>query len=329
MNESEAHTGGMPGPDAPEPKGDRTPDEIEREIEQTRDRMGRDIDELGQRLSPQNLKQQAKEAITEKGQEIADKVGAQARYTGSRVVNFIQENPSLVAAMGLGAVWLVQQRNRSGISGDRMARYAYTGPERRGPSLRRRIGDRASEVRDPLGGSGSAAERIAGVKDQAEEVVDRAREQIGEFGQEARARTRELGETAKEQVQRVRGTLERAMDENPLALVAGAAVLGLAVGLLVPESRGERRLMGPARDRLMERVEHTAARVKDAAIEAGQEVQETVREEIASRGPELKASLTDAAESVGHQVKESAERVKEEAKQAVREQPGGRGPERA
>jgi ElaB/YqjD/DUF883 family membrane-anchored ribosome-binding protein len=329
MNESEAHTGGMPGPGAPEPKSDRTPDEIEREIEETRDRMGRDIDELGQRLSPQNLKQQAKEAITEKGQEIADKVGAQARYTGSRVVNFIQENPSLVAAMGLGAVWLVQQRNRSGISGDRMARYAYTGPERRAPSLRRRIGDRASEVRDPLGGSGSAAERIAGVKDQAEEVVDRAREQIGEFGQEARARTRELGETAKEQVQRVRGTLERAMDENPLALVAGAAVLGLAVGLLVPESRGERRLMGPARDRLMERVEHTAARVKDAAIEAGQEVQETVREEIASRGPELKASLTDAAESVGQQVKESAERVKEEAKQAVREQPGGRGPERA
>jgi gas vesicle protein len=119
------------------------------------------------------------------------------------------------------------------------------------------------------------------------------------------------------------------MDENPLALVAGAAVLGLAAGLLVPESRGERRLMGPARDRLMERVEHTAARVKDAAIDAGHEVKETVREEIASRGPELKASLTDAAESLGQQVKQSAERVKEEAKQAVREQPGGRGPEGA
>ena len=329
MNESEAHMGGMPGPGAPEPKGDRTPDEIEREIEQTRGRMGRDIDELGQRLSPQNLKEQAKEAITEKAQEVADKVAAQARYTGSRVVNFIQENPSLVAAMGLGAVWLVQQRNRSGISGDRMARYAYTGPERRAPSLRRRISGRASEVSDSHGGSGSAAERIAGLKDQAEEVVDPARKRMGELGQEARARTRELGETAKEQAQRVRSTLERAMDENPLALVAGAAVLGLAAGLLVPESRGERRLMGPARDRLMERVEHTAARVKDAAIDAGHEVKETVREEIASRAPELKASLTDAAESLGQQVKQSAERVKEEAKQAVREQPGGRGPEGA
>jgi len=329
MNEHEGYTGGMPGSGAPEPKGDRTPDEIEREIEQTRGRMGRDIEELGQRLSPQNLKEQAKEAITEKAHEVADKVGAQARYTRSRVVTFIQENPSLVAAMGLGAVWLVQQRNRSRISGDRMARYAYTGPERRAPSLRRRIGDRASEVRDPHGGSGSAAERIAGVKDQAEDVVDRARERMDELGQEACARTRELGETAKEQAQRVRGTLERAMDENPLALVAGAGVLGIAVGLMVPESRRERRLMGPARDRLMQRVEHTAARVKDAAIEAGQEVQETVREKIASRGPELKASLTDAAESVGQQVKESAERVKEEARQAMREQSRGSGPERA
>jgi ElaB/YqjD/DUF883 family membrane-anchored ribosome-binding protein len=329
MNEHEGYTGGMPGSGDPQPKSDRTPDEIEREIEQTRGRMGRDIDELGQRLSPQNIKEQAKEAITEKAQEVADKVGAQARYTGSRVVSFIQENPSLVAAMGLGAVWLVQQRNRSGISGDRMARYAYTGPERRAPGLRRRLGDRAIQGRGPHGGSGSAAERIAGVKDQAEEVVDRARERMGELGQEARARTLELGETAKEQAERVRGTLERAMDENPLALVAGAAVLGLAVGLLVPESRGERRIMGPARDRLMERAEHTAARVKDTAIEAGQEIKETVREEIASRGPELKAALTDAAESVGQQVKESADRVKEEAKQAVREQPRGRGPEQA
>src|SRR4029450_6520756 len=61
MNEHEGYTGGMPGSGDPQPKSDRTPDEIEREIEQTRGRMGRDIDELGQRLSPQNIKEQAKE----------------------------------------------------------------------------------------------------------------------------------------------------------------------------------------------------------------------------------------------------------------------------
>jgi hypothetical protein len=74
--------------------------------------MSHDMDELGQRLSPRNLKEEAKEAISDKAHEVADRVTAQARYTGYRVLDFIQEDPSLVAAMGLGAVWLVRRRNR-------------------------------------------------------------------------------------------------------------------------------------------------------------------------------------------------------------------------
>ena len=107
---------------------ERSPEEIERQIEATRERMSRDIDELGERLSPDSLKRQAKEAITGKAHEVVSNVGAGARRTGFRMMDFIQENTSLVAAMGLGAVWLIQQRNRSEISGDRMARFAYTGP---------------------------------------------------------------------------------------------------------------------------------------------------------------------------------------------------------
>ena len=123
-------SGGSAGNGDPQSRG-RSPEEIEREIEATRERMTRDIDELGDRLSPQNLKRQAKDAITGKAQDIAHNVGAR-RDTGFRMIDFIQENTSLVAAMGLGAVWLIQQRNRSEVSGDRMARFAYTGPERRG-----------------------------------------------------------------------------------------------------------------------------------------------------------------------------------------------------
>ena len=118
---------------------ERSPAELEREIEVTRERMSRDIGELGERLSPETLKRQAKEAIT-----------GTARRTGFRVMDFIQENPSLVAAMGLGAVWLVQQRNRSEISGDRMSRFAYTGPERRGSGLKGRLADRMEGVREWL-----------------------------------------------------------------------------------------------------------------------------------------------------------------------------------
>ncbi len=117
------------------PADEQSPQEIEREIERTRDRMSNNIDALGDKLSPENLKQQAKDAIAGKAQDVVANVGDQARQTGSRVVDFITENPLPVAAVTLGAIWLFTMRkgSRREVSGDRMARFAYTGPERREP----------------------------------------------------------------------------------------------------------------------------------------------------------------------------------------------------
>jgi ElaB/YqjD/DUF883 family membrane-anchored ribosome-binding protein len=326
MNEYERQTGGL---GQNEPGNGRTPEEIEREIEATRERMSRDIDELGERLSPDNLKRQAKEAITGKAHEVVSNVGAGARRTGFRMMDFIQENTSLVAAMGLGAVWLIQQRNRSEISGDRMARFAYTGPERRGSGLTRRLADRAGEVRHAIGDRMSSAGES--VSERAGEIKDRARERAGdlaeraeELGSSARERARELGQRAQEQTRRARSGLERLMEDNPLAVAAGVAVIGLAAGLLVPETERERRTMGPVRDKVADRAQATASRIKDATVEAGQELKDAVQEEVKYRAPEIKSTLTDAAQTVKEQVKESAGRVKEEAKQAAKQSSAGR-----
>ena len=328
MNDYERQIGGSGNGD-PQAR-DRSPEEIEREIEATRERMSRDMDELGERLSPGNLKRQAKEAITGKAQDIAHNVGESARYTGFRMVDFIQENTSLVAAMGLGAVWLIQQRNKSEISGDRMARFAYTGPERRREGVVGKIADRAGQVghsvRESVSSAASAVgERAGDIGAQAGEMTGRARERVGEFGVGVRQRARDFGYTAKYRGRQARGGLKRVVEENPLAVAAGVAVLGLACGLLVPESEREQRLMGPARDDLVNRAQETARRVKDATVEAGQELRESVREEVSERAPEVKAMVQDAVQSVGQQVKEKADRVKEEAKQAVKEQRPGRG----
>lgn len=311
MNEYERHSD-------PQTRG-RSPEEIEREIEATRGRMTRDIDELGDRLSPDNLKRQAKEAITGK-----------ARQTSFRVMDFIHDNTSLVAAMGLGAVWLIQQRNRSEVSGDRMARFAYTGPERRREGLAGKIADRASEVRDSVSATAEGvAERAGELTHQAGELAGRARERAGEFGTEVRRRARDIGSRAKDETRLARGGLERLVEEKPLAVAAAVAALGVACGFLVPETEREQRLMGPARDDLVHRAQDTARRVKNVAVEAGQELRESVREEVSERAPEVKAVVEDVVQSVGRQVKEQAGRVKEEAKQAAREQRPGRGSEPA
>ena len=300
---------------------ERSPRDIEQEIEATRERMGRDIDELGERLSPDNLKRQAREAISGKAHDIAHDVGDRARYQGSRMIDFIQENTSLVAAMGLGAVWLIQQRNRSEVSGDRMSRFAYTGPERRREGLTGRIADRAAGVRDSLSATAS------GVAERASDLTQQAGERARDITHQAGERAREVRTRAADQGRRARGGLERVVEESPLAVAAGVAVLGLAFGLLVPESEREQRLMGPYRDDLVQRTQETVRRVKDAAVEAGEELRESVRQEVAERAPEMKAVVQDAAQSLGEQVKEKATRVKEEAKQAVREgRQGSQGP---
>ena len=292
---------------------ERSPQEIEREIERTRERMSNNIDALGDKLSPDHLKQQAKEAIAEKAHDVVSNVGDQARQTGSRLVDFISENPLPVAAVGLGAIWLFTLRkgSRSDVSGDRMARFAYTGPERRGPdgrpSLGRRLADQVDSVRHTVGDAASQAGERAG------ELKERVQERAGELSRAARERGRDA-----------RGGLQAMMRDNPLAVAAAAAVIGLALGMLLPETEPERKMMGSTRDQLVDRVQSTASRVKDAAVEAGREVQETVKDEVAYRAPEVKTTLKDAAATVGQQIKESAGRVAQEAKEEVRpSRPGG------
>jgi ElaB/YqjD/DUF883 family membrane-anchored ribosome-binding protein len=282
---------------------ERSPEQIEFEIQRTRERMSSNIDELGDRLSPDNLKQQAKEALSEKAQDVVAGVGDQARETGTRMMEFITRNPLPVAAVGLGAIWLFTLRkgNRSEVSGDRMARFAYTGPERREPngrpSLGRRLADRADSVRHTVSDS------MSDVSEKAGELKERVQQRAGH-----------LGEVARERARGARGGLERMSDDNPLALVAGAAVIGLALGMLLPETEPERRVMGAKRDEIVDRVQEVAGRVKDAAVEAGRELQDTVREEVSQRGPEVKETLKEAAEDLKDQLKSSAGRVAQEVK---------------
>ena len=319
MNEYERHMGAAGDPTGVNRPGERSPEEIQREIEMTRERMSQNIDQLGEKLSPQNLKRQAKDAITGKAQDVVNNVGDQARDTGSRVFDFIRENPLPVAAVGLGAVWLLQRRRTAeeieNASGDRMARFAYTGPERRQEGVRGRLADRAGHLRESVSGAAS------GVAERAGELAGGVRQRASDLGTGARERVGRLGSSARERSRRARGGVENMMEDNPLALAAGAAVLGLAIGLLVPETERENRLMGSTRDTLVDRAQSTARRVKDAAVEAGQEVREVVREEVQYRAPEIKNALKDAAQTVSAEVKDAAGRVKDEAKQAAKDRP--------
>ena len=293
---------------------DKSPEEIEREIEETRNRMSQNIDELGDRLSPQNLKQEAKSAIKNAASDAVSNVGDQARRTGYRLVDVIRENPLPVIAVGAGVTWLLTQRNNSDISGNRMARYSYTAADRRqsegGRSgLRVRVGDMMSGVK----------EKVSGVKEKVSGAASDIAEKAGELSSGTGEKVGEMGWQARRQTERVRTNLEHVAEENPLSVAIGAAILGMAIGLLLPGTERENEMMGSARDQLVDRAGRTAERVKDAATEAGREVKDAVQTEISERAPDLKQVVQEAGMMVKEQVKESAKKVKKEAKDAASE----------
>jgi ElaB/YqjD/DUF883 family membrane-anchored ribosome-binding protein len=304
----------------PDEPGSRTA-EIEREIEHTRAKMSRDLDEISERLRPANL-----------ARETVETVRHEARRTTANLADLMRENSLAVAAVGLGATWWFVQRDRGGpVSGDRMHRYAYTASDqwggeydRRRAGLRTRIGDKVSEARDAVSSAASGvADRAGAVKERAAEATGRVQERVHDLGVGARERVSELQARAREQGRRAQTGVERTLEENPLLLVAGAAVLGLTIGLLLPSTEREDEVLGPTRDRLAERAGETLDRAKDVAAEAAREVQETVRNEVRERGPELKSVVQDAAERIGEQVKDTAGRAAQEAKQAVKNPQAG------
>ncbi|HZN97732.1 MAG TPA: hypothetical protein VFB61_08385, partial [Gemmatimonadales bacterium] len=169
-----------------------------------------------------------------------------------------------------------------------------------GTGVRARVGHAVSDVKD------SVSEAAGGVAERASELKERAGERMSDIGGQARWQT-----------QRLKTNLEHAAEENPLVLGIGAAVIGLALGFLLPGTQRENEIMGPARDQLVDRAEETVERTKDAALEAGREVKETVKSEFEQHKPELKEAVQQAGENVKEQVKESARRVKSEAKDAA------------
>jgi len=268
-----------------DPEMSERPEHIEHQIEQTRERMTRDIDAIGDKLRPSNL-----------AHEAMDSVSAGARRTGGRVADFVRENPLPVMAVGIAATWLIMQRSKSEISGDRMARYAYTGPERRTADrgLTARLGHAAERAKETIG-------------DAASSVADRA----SELGSDAKSRAANMTSRMRDLGAETRNR----MADNPFPVAVGALILGLAAGLLLPETRREDEMMGTARDRLADRAGNVASRVADVAADAASDVKETLKNELTERGPEVKAMAQDVARRVTDDVKGAAEQIKEQVKE--------------
>lgn len=314
---------------------------IRADIEQTRANMSETIDALQERLSPTNLKEQAKEQVREQFQEAKEQVReatigrvenmvhnasdtvSEARYT---MMDTIRENPIPAALVGIGLGWLFMNRSsrrpvrytdRGGVTG---TRGAYRGQpyyntsqgyydDRQGYSQQRPYyQDQRGYYDDRQGysepgmmdrGRQAASSTIDRVQDRAGDLADRAREtasnvtgNVTETASNLADRAQEtasnLADQAQYQAQRVEDRFESALHSNPLAVGAVALAVGTAVGLALPQTDRENRLMGEARDNLIDRAQDmaqdTLGRVQDVASEVVDETKQTVKEQAREHG---------------------------------------------
>jgi Protein of unknown function (DUF3618) len=229
--------------------------EIRAEIEETRLEMGGTLNELGDRLEPAHLVEQAKENVRE---ATIGRVEETAKGISDMVMETIKRNPIPAAMAGAGLALLWANRSQ-GTQGNVPYRSGY-GYQSRPASMYETegngggIGSKAQEAASTVSGAvGSAAE---GAQQVTGEVIDRA------------------GETA----QQVGWKLESFMQANPLAVGAIAIGAGALIGSIVPETSKEREVLGDASRQVGTVVRDTV----DQATTKAEETLDRAEEKISS-----------------------------------------------
>jgi ElaB/YqjD/DUF883 family membrane-anchored ribosome-binding protein len=289
--------------DSFEMTSEETPEETEHikaKIEQTRSQMGETIDAIQDRLSFSNISEQVSERVNTaietakdtaydatigKAVNFMKNVGDEVSQSGA--FRAVKRNPLPLALIGLGAGLLAYQsyggkgsrrgngrtsdRNRLYSTGNPQANYTSTGSTKRG------FGDSASRAYDGISSKAGAA--LEGVSSSAGAAYDsvtgavtNAYSGAGELANRVYDRAGEYGNMAYEKY-------DEYIEENPLALGALAVAVGAAVGFSIPSTTYEGKMMGEARENLMQRAQDAAGSLVDKAKQVASEAGQTIKEE--------------------------------------------------
>lgn len=230
---------------AEEAVADHRTEEIRAEIEQTREDMSETIDAIQEKLRPSNIvagaTERVKEATTEK-----------VRHMAYRASDAADRQTLLPAALiGVGTAWLLMNRRRAEPSDyyqespGAWRNTEYSGSDDAHRAVGTRGGDESRSAID-----------VSGMAGRASEMAERAGERASEMARNA-------GTAVRQSTRRAQNQLQRAINDNPLAVGAVAAILGAAIGLALPETERENEWMGEARDNVVDKAQELAREAKE------------------------------------------------------------------
>lgn len=273
---------------------EETTDEVEQireQIEETRAEMSETIDAIQEKLSLSNITEQVSEQISEQATvafnaaketiyttlagktgeivELLGKAGVNMKKT--KIYNQVSSNPFPFVLIGLGAGLLLLGNSKKNSSSSNGRRLNFSGKSKLKEG-KNKIGEAASSAYETVGdAANSAYESVGGAANSAYKGVrrfaDGTVEKAGQFGTSAQE------------------TYEQYIEEKPLAVGAIALAVGAAVGLSIPSTSYENKLMGETRANLMSKagdvVQDTMKKVENVAGEVVKNVgNEAKKEEL-------------------------------------------------
>ena len=276
-------------PDADRLRDDATDDEVEVtriEIERTRANMSETANAIQQRLSPENLKEQAKDRVRDAT------VGA-AQDAGNGIADTIRENPLPWALTGIGLGWLLMNARKQRAQQPRVLRRPYYDYPPASYDYPPRYDDDDDDRE--VSATSEGREALERTRERVGETAGHAREKVGETAAQVRDKTGELADRtqnqasrlanrAQHQARRAGGGLQRMLRENPLTTGALAVGLGAAVGLAIPETRKEHEVMGEARDTVVEKAQEKAQEAQEKVQRVAEEAQGAAQQEAENQG---------------------------------------------
>ncbi len=244
------------------------------EIERTRADMSETVDAIQERLSPQNLKEQAKDRVKEAT------VG-RAREARSGIVDTVRANPLPAALTGIGLGWLLvsARQQNSAQASYRDDAYGYRPTNEYAPVA---AGYPLGEDQGAQGAS--PGEALGRARDKVGETATQAQDKAGDLAGRAQDKAGDLSSRIRQQAGRAGGGFRRMLNDNPLTVGTLAVGAGAAIGLAIPETAKEHEVMGEARDTVVEKAQEKAQEVQQSVQRVAEEAQGAAQQEAENQG---------------------------------------------
>ncbi len=242
-----------------------------------------------------------KEAVgttSENVKHAATTTGSVAKGAIYMVSETIRNNPLPTAIVGgtLIFLFLNGKKNGSSASENTWTSYAETHPTSEQHSAISEVREKVSEV------AGNVRETVT---DAANVVGDKVSDTVSTVKHKVSDVASDVGAKAQHQATRAK----TAMEENPLMVGAAVLALGAAIGLMIPVTEQENRLMGSTRDHLLDQANEKAGafaqkagvvaqKTLDAINENAREVLTTTKESARNAFDTVKATASDAVDEI-------------------------------